>query len=164
MIVVSDSSPLNILIRIHHIDVLPALFRTVVIPPAVASELSHSRTPEIVRAWIDSKPAWLTVQAPKWLNPALTFDDPGEREAISLALELQADFLLADDRKARMAAQALGLSVTGAIGVLELASSRRLLSLSEAFTQLRATDFKIANSILVEALQRDSDRHGTRPE
>lgn len=164
MIVVSDSSPLNILIRIHYIDVLPELFQAVVIPPAVASELSHPGTPEIVRVWIDSAPLWLAVRAPERLNPALTFDDPGEREAISLALELKADFLLADDRKARRAAQALGLSVTGAIGVLELASARRLLNLSDAFAKLRATDFKIAHIILEEALRRDSDRQGMRPD
>lgn len=164
MIVVSDASPLNVLVRIHHIDVLPALFQTVVIPPAVASELSHSGTPEIVRAWLALKPSWLTVQAPERLNPALNFDDLGEREAISLALELKADFLLADDRKARRAAQALGLSVTGAVGVLELASARQLLNLPEAFSQLRATDFSIASNILVEALRRDSDRRSTRHE
>jgi predicted nucleic acid-binding protein len=165
MIVVSDSSPLNILVRIRCIDVLPALFQSVIIPPAVDSELSHPSTPEVVRAWLSARPSWLSMKVPAQLDPTLDFDDPGEREAISLALELHADFLLADDRKARKAAQARGLSVTGAVGVLavgvlELASARGLLTLSEAFTRLRATDFSIADSILDEVLRRDTARRG----
>jgi predicted nucleic acid-binding protein len=50
MIVVSDASPVNVLMRIGYVDVLPILFQSVIIPPAVASELSHSSTPEVVRS------------------------------------------------------------------------------------------------------------------
>ena len=48
MIVVSDASPLNVLVRIGYADVLQVLFESVIIPPAVASELSHASTPEAV--------------------------------------------------------------------------------------------------------------------
>ncbi len=41
MLVVSDASPANVLIRIGQIDVLPALFHSVVVPTAVAQELTH---------------------------------------------------------------------------------------------------------------------------
>ena len=158
MIVVSDASPLNILVRIGFIDVLPNLFGEVVIPPAVAAELSHPATPEQVRAWLKNEPAWLRVQAPVRIDATIDFADPGEREAISLALELHADFLLADDRKARRAAVERGLAVTGAVGVLEVASARRLLDLSEALNRLRTTDFIVAQTILDEARRRDEQR------
>jgi predicted nucleic acid-binding protein len=65
MIVVSDSSPLNILIRIGCVEVLPKLFGAVVIPPAVAAELSHPATPESIRKWLATPPVWLRVQAPE---------------------------------------------------------------------------------------------------
>jgi predicted nucleic acid-binding protein len=39
MLVVADSSPLIVLIQIGQIDVLPALFGEVVIPPEVSAEL-----------------------------------------------------------------------------------------------------------------------------
>lgn len=161
MIVVSDSSPLNILVRIDLIGVLPDLFGEVFVPPAVAAELSHAATPARVREWLAAGPAWLRIKAPARIDPTIDFDDPGEREAISLAMELHADFLLADDRKARRAAVERGLAVTGAIGVLETASARNLLDLSEAFRRLRATDFIVAPSILEEALRRDAARKGT---
>lgn len=64
MIVVSDATPLNVLVRIGHIDLLAELFDEVVIPPAVRDELSHSATPEIVRSWLNSNPRWLVVRAP----------------------------------------------------------------------------------------------------
>lgn len=158
MIVVSDTSPLNVLVRIGHVEVLRTLFGTVIIPPAVVSELSHAGTPKIVRHWMAARPDWLEVRAPSRIDSTLELDDPGEVEAISLALELNADFLLADDRKARRAATARGIPITGAVGVLELASARGLLNLGEAFERLRATDFKIAERILADALKRDAER------
>jgi uncharacterized protein len=48
---------------------------------------------------------------------------PGESEAIALALEVSAAWLIVDDRAARRLAQALGLTVIGTLGVL-LAAKR----------------------------------------
>jgi predicted nucleic acid-binding protein len=162
MIVVSDASPLNVLVRIGFIDALPELFQAVFIPPAVVAELTHAGTPESVRRWLASNPSWLTIKAPTRIDATLEFDDAGEREAISLALEIKADLLLADDRKARKAALARGLAVTRAVGVLEAASAKALLDLFEAFQRLRATDFIVAENILAEALRRDAARKGSR--
>ena len=39
MIVVSDTSPLNYLVLIEEVEVLPAIFGRVVVPPAVVEEL-----------------------------------------------------------------------------------------------------------------------------
>jgi predicted nucleic acid-binding protein len=71
---------------------------------------------------------------------------------------LRADLLLADDRKARKAAQSRGLVVTGAVGVLESASARSLLDLPTAFARLRATDFIVAQAIIDAALARHANR------
>jgi predicted nucleic acid-binding protein len=49
MLVVSDTTPVNVLVRIELIDVLPALFGNVLVPPAVIRELSHAHTPEVVK-------------------------------------------------------------------------------------------------------------------
>ena len=55
----------------------------------------------------------------------------GELEAIVLAQESKADFVLLDDRAARNKAVRSGLSVMGTVGVLKLANARGLLSVSE---------------------------------
>jgi len=158
VIVVSDASPFNVLVRIRCIDVLPLLFGSVIVPPAVVSELSHPSTPEVVRQWMAERRTWLTVQSPLQIDATLTIDDVGEAEAISLALELKADLLLADDRKARRLARNRGLAITGAVGVLELAAARNLINLRDAFDRLRQTDFRVANQILQEALAREAKR------
>lgn len=134
------------------------MFQIVYVPPAVSAELAHPGTPESVRNWLESKPSWLRIRAPLHLDTTLEIDDAGEREAISLALEMKADLLLADDKKARRAALARGLSITGAVGVLEAAAAKRLLDLPEAFRRLRITDFSVAERILEDALHRDAAR------
>jgi uncharacterized protein len=58
---------------------------------------------------------------PQILRTAL---GPGESEAISLALEIGAQWVILEERPARRLAQALGLPVIGMLGIL-LASKRR---------------------------------------
>ncbi len=122
-VVVSDTSPLHYLILCDSVEALPRLFRQVVIPPMVFQELQQPRTPAPVRAWVQSLPEWVQVQAPTTLDRSLAVD-PGELEAICLALEIKAAALLMDDRAGRTAAQRCGLAVTGTIGILEMAASR----------------------------------------
>jgi predicted nucleic acid-binding protein len=49
MIVIADTGPINYLVLIGEIDVLPALYERVVIPPSVHEELGRKRAPEAVR-------------------------------------------------------------------------------------------------------------------
>lgn len=51
--------------------------------------------------------------------------DPGEAEAIALALEVSADLLLMDERVGREAAEHLGLRPMGVIGLLIEAKRRK---------------------------------------
>lgn len=62
MIVVSDTSPINYLILIDQIQVLPHLFGQVILPQAVVEELTHERTPEAVRQWVAALPEWAVVR------------------------------------------------------------------------------------------------------
>ncbi|MEW6747801.1 MAG: DUF3368 domain-containing protein [Planctomycetota bacterium] len=155
MLVVSDASPLNILIRIGHTDILGQLYDRVLTTPAVIKEMSHPSTPAEVRDWVARCPTWLEIRAPSTLDLSINLDT-GEREAICLARELHADLLLVDDHAARQEAMRLGLEVTGTLGVLEHAASRHLLRLPEAVEKLRRTDFRISESLLQEALKRDA--------
>jgi predicted nucleic acid-binding protein len=157
MLVVADASPINILIRIGHIDILGILFSRVVIPPVVAAEMSHESTPSVVRGWLAQRPPWLEIRAPTFVDDTIDVDQ-GERDAICLARELRADLLLVDDQAGRKAAASLGLPVTGTLGVLERAAALELLSLSDAIDRLRRTDFRISEAILEQALWREAER------
>src|SRR5215207_8377965 len=132
MLVVADSSPLIVLVNIGHVDVLPKLFGEVLIPPAVAQELGSASRPKVVRDFAATPPAWLKVQRPKAIQP-ITELHPGEIEALSLALELHADLVLIDERKAYREAVARKLNAIGTVRVLERAAAQRLLDLKDAF-------------------------------
>ncbi len=85
-VVVADTSPLNYLVLIEAIDLLPRLYRRVLIPQEVFQELREPGAPPPVGAWIDEPPEWLEVRrAPMVVDPALDALDPGERAAILLA-------------------------------------------------------------------------------
>ena len=104
MIVISDTTPLRHLIAIGKADLLGKLYQAVTIPAGVWKELQADSTPHAVSAWMSAPPDWLHIHLPPLsgsidlLSSAL---DPGEREAIQLAIELKAGLLLMDDRDGR---------------------------------------------------------------
>jgi predicted nucleic acid-binding protein len=159
MIVVSDTSPLNYLILLGHTGILPVLFGRVLIPPGVATELAHPGAPGTVRGWIERPPPWLEVTAPMVVDPKIRLGR-GEREAICLAMERKADYLLVDDSPARQAATERGLVITGTLGVLEAAAGRGLIELPTVIGRLRRTGFQITEQLLQAALARDARRRG----
>jgi predicted nucleic acid-binding protein len=96
MIVVSDTSPLNYLVQIGQVHVLPQLFGKIVVPIAVYEELSHEGAPAELREWLSNAPEWLEVrEAPPHQEDSRI--DRGEAEAIALARSLNAPALI-DDR------------------------------------------------------------------
>lgn len=153
MIVVSDTGPLNCLAQIGHVEVLHRLYELVVIPEAVASELSRPSCPEAVRALIASPPAWLKIEQASETDPDLRALGEGEQQAIALAQTLSADFLLCDDRDAREAALRKNLRVVGTLGVLQEASQRGLLDLPDVLTRLRRTNFRASKSLIDRILE-----------
>ncbi len=158
MIVVSDTTPLNYLILVEVADVLPALFGQVYAPPAVMKELAHPRSPKLVREWGNSPPPWLTVQAPTHIDPLLKLG-PGETEAIALAQELKAAWVLLDERKGSREAEGRGLRVAGTLGILEEAGARGLLDYTAARDRLlNETNYYVTEEVLRESERRHSER------
>jgi predicted nucleic acid-binding protein len=156
MIVIADTSPLNYLIRIGHIDVLPQLYERIVIPPSVRMELTRPQAPDSVRRWISWPPAWLETQSPRQ-NPDVMLLNaqlgPGEQEAILLAQELNADELIIDELRGRKEAIRRQIRVTGTIGVLRAAAKLGLLDFREAMERLRRTNFRIDREFLDRLIQ-----------
>ena len=149
--VVSDTSPLHYLVECEAIEILPALFQEVLIPPTVHRELQHARTPPRVQAWAQKLPPWIKVQAPSSVDQTLNVDE-GEKEAISLAREVQAVAILMDDRRGRAEAIRCGLRVAGTIGLLEAAARRGLLDFAVAIGRLRQTNARLDEKVVQAAL------------
>jgi len=155
VIVVADASPINYLLLTGYIEVVPKLFERVAFPLAVHRELLHSGSPQLVRAWASQLPSWCEVIVKEEKpDPELIKLDAGERAAIQLAAELEADFLLIDERAGRRAAIAKGLPVIGVLGLLDRADRRGLLDLRDALRKLDRTNFRIAPQLKAAYLRR----------
>ena len=135
--IVSNSSPLIALTQIRHLDLLERLFTTVLVPTAVTREAVSVVLP----VWIVERSLSQPIGS-RILRASL---GPGESEAISLALEVGAQWVILDDRPARRLAEVLGLPVIGTLGVL-LASKRRgfLSAVRPCLDDLVNSGFRIA--------------------
>lgn len=129
MIVVSNTSPIFYLSTIGQLDLLRQLYDEIVIPTAVFNEITNvGNTDASARvvptlSWIKTQSA--TDQA--FINTLRAALDPGEAEAIALAVELNADRLLMDERLGRAAAMRVGRQVTGVLGILIAAKRNNLI-------------------------------------
>ncbi len=153
MIVVSDTSPIHYLLLINQVELLPKLYRRIIIPEVVRDEMLAEGAPLVLRQWIQQPPDWLNICVVELsTNPDLMRLDPGERAAIQLALHIQADLLIVDDKPARLAATTLGIKITGLLGILDEAATLGELDLSITLNQLlHKTNFR-ASSSLIQAL------------
>ena len=116
-LIVCDTGPLLHLSEIGAIHLLP-LAGDILIPPLVAIEFEAN-----TQGW--NPPRWIRVvsleksarqKADKWMNRNQL--DAGEAEAIALAMQAHAAWLLTDDAEARRIAESAGLEVHGSIGLL----------------------------------------------
>lgn len=149
MTVVSNTTPLNYPVLIGRVEILNSLYEQVVIPQAVFAELTSTKAPGEVSAWVNGKPGWLTVeQAPNVTDSELDDIQIGEREAILLAELIQADFVVLDDRKARRIAAGRGLNVIGTLGILTTSAEKGLITLSDALDDLKQTSFRASDRLL----------------
>jgi predicted nucleic acid-binding protein len=158
VIVVSDTSPLNYLVILDAIHILPQLFGEIHVPTEVMDELKRSAAPARVRNWANTPPVWLHISSPTTAITTSVRLDAGETQAIALAVELHADTILIDDRKGRQVAEEHGFSAVGTLAILEFAAERKLLDLKQTFDALRLTNFYIADEYFTAALERVTAR------
>jgi predicted nucleic acid-binding protein len=155
MLVISDTSPLCYLILIELTGLLPRLFERILIPQSVYEELRASGSPPAVCNWIADPPIWLEIEAIALPSDAvLETLDRGEREAIALAEQVQADLVLLDERRARQVAIERGLGVVGLLGILGLAADYKLIDFAAAIDRLQETNFWASPTLIRSLLQK----------
>jgi len=169
--VVSDTSPISYLVLIGREEVIPELYGDVLVPKVVYQELVHPRGPEAVRRQISSSPTWMNVEEPNPEDEGLGLTeeeqgdlqdlDPGEREAILLAVWEEDSLLLIDERAGRAVARKRGLAVTGTIGVLGAAARKGLIDPAQAVRDLRETTFRASVDLYRWLL--DKENRGRSP-
>ena len=150
--VVVNASPLITLFRSGQADLLPRLFKRIVVPQAVWQEVVQD-------AWDDPPARELRLQTWPVLEPVE--DSPrvaawslgaGEPAVLSCALAHPPLRAVIDDMDARRCAQTLGIPIFGTGGLLVLAKRRGLLqSVAEGIAKLRGAGLWLSAE-LVEIL------------
>jgi uncharacterized protein len=160
VIVISDTSVITNLAAIQHLYLLPQLYNQIIIPEAVYRELVDIDPPV---------PGTLEIQAASWVEIRQVVNrgvverlqrdvrlDLGESEAIALALELNADLLLIDERRGRAEADRLGIRITGVLGILvESKRQNLIIAVKPLVNSLIATsEFRVSSALYALILDR----------
>jgi predicted nucleic acid-binding protein len=124
-VVVSDASPLICLAAIRHFNLIHLLYGEVLIPDAVWQEITRAPAFAVaasLKVATDARSeGWLQVATAGNRPLVMQLEamlDPGEAEAIALAVERTSSLLLIDERDGRQMARTLGIPLTGTLGVL----------------------------------------------
>ncbi len=147
-IIISDTTCLIGLSKIGELDILRQLFGKVIIPPAVYHEvvvLGAGR----VGAEAVKQALWIEIWPVKNQLAVQVFHlslGSGESEAIVLATECQAEFIILDDWKARQSALSLALPVIGTMAILVKAEQKGLIpSANILLEKLKEAGFRFPN-------------------
>lgn len=161
---VSNTSPIFNLACIDRLALLRTQFGAIWIPSAVDTELREIPDRDI-RSRVDDgrNDGWLMVRptTDADLVKLLTVDlHQGEAEAVALAVEIKADWLIIDEREGREFARRLGLPMTGVLGVLLRA--KRMGQITDVKRELlalrRQARFFISRELEAEILERAGEQ------
>ncbi|MEZ6132517.1 MAG: DUF3368 domain-containing protein [Planctomycetaceae bacterium] len=156
-LVVSDTSPIRALKWLGLLELLESLYGKVLIPPAVVAELVRPAEPRR-RVEVDQyKFIEVVVPRDQSVVEELAVDlDPGEAEALALALEQHSCRLVIDERAGREKARALGLDFVGTVGIVIQAKQAGLIpAVQPIIEQLRnELNFFLSEKFVLEILKR----------
>lgn len=141
---VYDASPLIVFHQVGQLDLLRALFDHAYVPTVVVREVAPSLG--VLPDWVEIHHAF-TIPT---ISPSL---HPGERAAISLAVQLGADFVILDDLSGRKAAERIGLTATGSLGLLVRAKRDGLIrSVNPLMDLMIASGFFVSDALYRQIL------------
>ncbi|GHU99139.1 DUF3368 domain-containing protein [Spirochaetia bacterium] len=155
MIVIADTGALISLSIIDKLDLLDKLYGEIYIPKAVWDELLHhiDKFGENNISLYKSKIRKITTE-----NKFIKAVGLGESEAITLYQELGADYLLIDDKDARLVAEMNDITCAGTLAVLIKARAGGMLeSFRPLFKKLKEHDRHFSNSLLNKILTENGE-------
>lgn len=145
MIIISDLSPLISLSCIDMLELLEDYFDEVYVPDAVYKEVSAYDRPfsKKLKEYLQNKV--LCVENQIMVSVLCEKIDLGEAQAIALAFEKRADFILLDDLKARKTAKRNRLNVIGTLALLlDAKKEGKIANLKDLFQIFLNNDIRLS--------------------
>jgi len=159
--VVCDSTVLIGLAKIGKIDLLKQIYREVFIPDAVFNEVvskgkGRPGVKEISNTeWIKKE----SIKDKRTVEMFIAEIGQGEAEVLVLGKELNADWLIIDDERARTAAVSAGFNIIGLAGILLLAKQLKLIpSVKPLLEELKDKNFRLSDKIYREVLKKTGEK------
>jgi hypothetical protein len=143
---ICNTSPIQYLYQLGHLELLKQLCGSIVVPPAVVDELAAGRALGVSlpdAAAIE----WIKVRRPtsEKALPLVTDLGPGEAEVLMLGLEAPGAVVILDDGLARDIARAHRLPLKGTLGVLLEAKQTGLIhEVKPLLDRLQELRFRLA--------------------
>jgi predicted nucleic acid-binding protein len=153
---VVNASPLILLGKAQHLELLVALADTVVVPQAVASEVCAKPDGAAILTELTAFPT-CRVAALEPAPPEVLAWDPGagETQVITHAIIHGADRVILDDLEARRCAKAMGLRIIGTLGIVGRAKSMgRIAQAAPVIEHLRRTGLYVSDALVQSILRR----------
>jgi uncharacterized protein len=152
-LVIADSGPIFSLALVDRLNILDVLFDEIKIPQAVWDEITLDESVacfDIIVNYFKNKVEKITQ-----FNELTFIMDYGESESITLYRELNANFLLVDDKKARRIAENLNITCIGTLGLLIAAKDKGIIKalkpiFEEFLKNKRYYSLNLLNTILKE--------------
>lgn len=152
-VVIADTGVIISLIHINHIDLIEKIFGDYYIAKAVWIELEKYNNPNFDKQQLERiKPKVRTIKSKNYLSTTM---DYGESESAILYEELNADYLLIDDKKARAIAESIEINCIGTLGLLLKAKEKGFIkALYPIFEELIKTERYFSIALLNQILDR----------
>lgn len=152
---IADTSPLQYLYQIDLLDLLPQLYGSVIIPQAVANELAAGAALQVSLPDLTSL-SWLQVRITNFNSvlEAIKGLGAGEKEAFSLALEIEDSLVIVDDGLARYYANKINLKCTETLGILLKAKQlAQLIAVAPILDRLDERGFRLDRATKMAVLK-----------
>jgi uncharacterized protein len=166
MIVVADASPLTALLHLNHLAILIDLYKKIIIPASVANELQSLEAFGYDISFLKMADVFPVITSTDiaFQQKLMEHLDAGESEAIALAKELDADWLLIDEKLGKRIAAAESIPCKGVVGVLLEAKAMGLIPAVKPLlnTLLVDLEFRLADNIIKLALQKAGEWNETK--
>jgi predicted nucleic acid-binding protein len=143
--VIVDTSAIQYVYQLDLFDLFLKLYSQIIIPAGVASEISQGLALGVSLPDLNTF-TWVKIVdvSTEQLIPTLPNLGMGEREVISLSVNIPDSLAILDDGLARAYAKELNVAFTGTLGILLKAKQAGLLNmLSPVLIELNALGFRV---------------------
>lgn len=148
MIIVSNTSPLIAFGKLKRLNIWENVFKSILIPKFVHQEFTNTK----YKNEFAFPENLFKIEEVKDIDPLLKKElDRGEAEAITLAMNKKADWLIIDERKGRnIAKNVYGLNIIGTAGILLKAKESGIVKeILPIFKELKQINYFISDEVIL---------------